>query len=227
MSEVVVSRTSTDTPNSGGAGAAKRAARYAAYVFWLMFAINFLNYLYRYVFSGLGFIIQKDLKLSDFQVGLLGSAFLLIYTLLALPLGFLAERVARKTIVAVGVAIWSLATAFTGLSTGFIPLLATRAFLGIGEASYYPAGTPLLAAHYPPAHRAHILARWGVGALVGAAIGFLIATFFAAPGTWRLAFYFTGIPGLLFAFLMWRTREKVRHDDDPPAESLTGAGAAF
>ncbi|HLZ20819.1 MAG TPA: MFS transporter [Ktedonobacterales bacterium] len=224
MSDVVLPQTTTGTPNHG---TAERAARYAAYVFWLMFAVNFLNYLDRYVFSGLVFIIQPDLKLSDFQVGLLGSAFLLIYTVLALPLGFLAERVARKTIVAVGVAIWSFATAFTGLTTSFIPLLVTRAVLGVGEASYYPAGTPLLAAHYPPARRAHILARWSVGALIGAAVGFLIATFFAAPGTWRFAFFFTGIPGLLFAFLMWRTREKVRHDEDPPAERLTGAGAAF
>lgn len=224
MSDIALSQTTTGTPSPGPA---KRAARYAAYVFWLMFAINFLNYLDRYVFSGLSFIIQKDLNLSDFQVGLLGSAFLLIYTILALPLGFLAERVARKSIVAVGVAIWSLATAFTGLTSSFLPLLITRTVLGVGEASYYPAGTPLLAAYYPPARRAHILARWSVGALIGAAIGFLIATFFAAPGAWRLAFYFTGIPGLLFAFLMWRTREKVRHDEDPPAESLTGAGAAF
>lgn len=224
MSDVALSQTSTGTPNTG---AARRAGRYAAYVFWLMFAINFLNYLDRYVFSGLVFIIQPDLKLSDFQVGLLGSAFLLVYTVLALPLGFLAERVARKSIVAVGVAIWSLATAFTGFSGSFIPLLATRTFLGIGEASYYPAGTPLLAAYFPPARRASILARWGVGALVGAAIGFLLATFFAAPGTWRLAFYFTGIPGLIFAFLMWRTREKVRHDEDPPTEHLADTGAAF
>ncbi len=94
--------------------AAARAGRYAAYIFWLMFVINFLNYLDRWIFTGLSPIIQKDLHLSDFQIGLLSSAFLLVYTIVALPLGFLADRIARKTIVALGVAVWSLATAFTG-----------------------------------------------------------------------------------------------------------------
>lgn len=205
-------------------GAVARAGRYAAYIFWLMFVINFLNYLDRWIFTGLSPVIQKELHLSDFQIGLLTSAFLLVYTIVALPLGFLADRIARKTIVALGVAVWSLATAFTGLAGNFPILLTVRTFLGIGEGSYYPAGTPLLAAHYAPSRRASIISRWSVGALIGAAIGFLLASPFSAPGAWRYAFFFTGIPGLVFAFLIWRTREKTRHEEDPPAEHLKGEG---
>ncbi len=217
--------TSQPARDPAAPSAVARAGRYAAYIFWLMFIINFLNYLDRWIFTGLSPIIQKELHLSDFQIGLLTSAFLLVYTIVALPLGFLADRVARKSIVALGVAIWSLATAFTGLAGNFPILLTVRTFLGIGEGSYYPAGTPMLAAYYPPSRRATIISRWAVGALIGAAGGFLLASPFSAPGAWRLAFFFTGVPGLIFAFLIWRTREKTRHEDDPPAEHLPAEGS--
>ncbi|HKV84715.1 MAG TPA: MFS transporter, partial [Ktedonobacterales bacterium] len=198
----------------------RRVGRYARYVFWLMFVINFLNYLDRWIFTGLGAVIQQDLHIDDFQVGLLASGFLIVYTIVALPLGFLAERVARKLIVGVGVAIWSVATVLTGVVGGFLALLGVRAILGIGEGSYYPAGTPLLAAYFPPARRARVLSRWAVGALIGAAVGFLLAAPFATPHAWRYAFFFTGIPGLIFAFLMLRVREKSRHEEDPTIETL-------
>ena len=217
--------TSQPARDPAAPGAVARAGRYAAYIFWLMFIINFLNYLDRWIFTGLSPIIQKELHLSDFQIGLLTSAFLLVYTIVALPLGFLADKVARKTIVGLGVAIWSLATALTGLAGNFPILLTVRTFLGVGEGSYYPAGTPMLAAYYPPSRRATIISRWAVGALIGAAAGFLLAGFFSAPGEWRYAFFFTGIPGLVFAFLIWRTREKTRHEDDPPAEHLPAEGS--
>lgn len=222
MSDVILTETGqTSQGSTPDTSAAKRAARYASYVFWLMFIINFLNYLDRWIFTGLSPVIQQDLRINDFQLGLLGSAFLLVYTLVALPLGFLADRVSRKLIVGLGVTIWSLATAFTGLAGNFATLLGVRSLLGIGEGSYYPAGTPMLAAYYPPSRRAIILSRWSVGALIGAAVGFLLASPFASPGAWRYAFFFTGIPGLIFAFLIWRTREKLRHEEDPATPSTT------
>ncbi|MGZ3639236.1 MAG: spinster family MFS transporter [Ktedonobacterales bacterium] len=222
MSDVTLTETGqTGQTSAPDTGAARRAARYASYVFWLMFIINFLNYLDRWIFTGLSPIIQQDLRINDFQIGLLGSAFLLVYTLVALPLGFLADRISRKLIVGAGVAIWSLATAFTGLAGNFATLLGIRSLLGVGEGSYYPAGTPMLAAYYPPSRRASILSRWSVGALIGAAVGFLLASPFASPGAWRYAFFFTGVPGLIFAFLIWRTREKLRHEEDPVAPATT------
>ena len=225
MSDVTLPERS-GTP-SAGTKAAKRAGRYAFYVFCLMFIINFLNYLDRWIFTGLSLTIQRDLRLEDFQIGLLTTGFLLVYTIVAMPLGFLSDRRSRKGIVGLGVAIWSIATALTGLASSFITLLGIRTVLGIGEGSYYPAGTPMLAAYYPPSKRAQVLSRWSVGALIGAAVGFLIAAPFASPGVWRLAFFFTGIPGLIFAFLIWRTREKIRHEDDPPAQRLTGETPTF
>jgi MFS family permease len=216
-------------PQAGPATApstnSQQAARYARYVFWLMFVISGLNYLDRWIFTGLSPYIQKDLNFTDLQIGLLNTAFLLVYTVVAMPLGFLADRVARKIIVGAGVTIWSIATIFTGLMSGFGPMLAVRSALGIGEGSYFPAGTPLLAAYFSPSKRATTLARWGVGTLIGAALGFLLAGFFTHGSDWRYAFFFTGVPGLIAAVLMFRLREKNRHEEDPIAEEVTGAAS--
>ncbi len=212
MSEATLPQATAGTRDSG---AVKRAGRYAAYVFWLMFLINFLNYADRWVFSALSNVLKGAFRFDDFQIGMLNGAFLLVYTLVALPMGYLADRRSRKAIVAAGVALWSIATALTAVAGSFLVMLVVRALVGVGEGSYYPAGTPMLAAWYAPKKRATVLARWGVGSLAGAGVGFLIAGFLAKLD-WRLAFYFTGIPGLVLAFLIWRTREKLRHEDDPP-----------
>jgi MFS family permease len=192
-----------------------------------MFFINFLNYFDRFIVSGLSPQIQATLHLNDFQVGLAGSAFFFIYTIVALPLGFLADRIARKTVVGLGVAVWSVASFATGLARNFAVLLGIRTVLGIGEGSYYPAGTPLLAAYTAPARRSTILARWQVGALLGGAVGFLAAGFFKEGEAWRNAFYFTGVPGLVFAALIFTTRNKSRHEEDPPTEQIHGEGRSF
>src|SRR5258708_293515 len=85
------------TGESAGPSAAKRAGRAAAYVFWIMFLINFLNYFDRFIFLGLEKSIQDTLHLSDFELGTAVGVFLLVYTLVALPLGFMADRIPRKT----------------------------------------------------------------------------------------------------------------------------------
>lgn len=205
--------------------AARLAARYARYAFWVMFFINFINYFDRFIFNGLNPYIEKSLGLNDFEIGLAVSGFLLVYTVVAIPLGFLADRVARRVVVALGVGVWSIASFATGLVTNLAALLGVRTILGVGEGSYYPAGTPMLAAFYPPRRRPQILARWAVGALAGAAIGFLVAGFFTKGDAWRNAFFFSGIPGLILAVLVWRVPNRTRHEDDPPTEHLEREGA--
>jgi MFS family permease len=211
------------------AGAWSPSPGYATYIFWLMFGINLMNYLDRWVFSLLLPFIQTDRVfcapgshlrycINDFQTGLLGSAFLLIYAIGALPIGVLADRVKRKDVIAVGVALWSAATVLTAFVHSFFGLLMTRAWLGIGEASYTPAGISLLSSYFPGKRRAQILSRWAAGALVGFALGIVCGGFIAyKTHNWRLAFIFTGPPGLLLAFLMWRSREPQRRAADEAA----------
>src|SRR5665213_1310499 len=121
-----------------------RARSYATHALWIMFAINFLNYMDRFILPSALSSIQKEFRMSDFQAGLLATAFTLVYAVTALPFGVWADRGIRKNVVAVGVGLWSLATLFTGAAVNFATLFAARAAVGVGEAGYYPAGTSLL-----------------------------------------------------------------------------------
>src|SRR5437879_10323659 len=114
-----------------------------------MVAINFLNYLDRYVGAAIVTPIKTEFHLTDAQIGLLGTAFLLVYAIAAVPFGYWGDRGVRKTVIGVGVTIWSIATLFTGFARSYFQLFLSRAIVGIGEASYYPAGTSLLS-HYSP-----------------------------------------------------------------------------
>ncbi|HET8851340.1 MAG TPA: MFS transporter, partial [Ktedonobacteraceae bacterium] len=138
-------------------GVANRSSRYPLYVFWVLFAINFLNLMDRNVFAGAANIIGKELGFGLAEIGTLGTAFIIINTLGALPLGIWADRSKRKNIVAVSVAIWSLATAATAFATTFLTMLLARAILGIGEAGYFPAGTALMSDYFSRSTRSRVM----------------------------------------------------------------------
>ena len=186
------------------------ARGYARYVLAVMVGINFLNYMDRYVGAAASPLIQKEFHLSDSQVGLLGSAFLLVYAVAAVPFGYWADRGVRKTVVAAGVAIWSLATLFTGFARSFPQLFVSRAVLGIGEAGYYPAGTSMLSDYFPKEQRGRTMSIWGAGSTFGIAVGFAGGGYIAEKFGWRSAFFFAAVPGILFALLAFGLREPLR-----------------
>jgi len=183
---------------------------YARYVLAVMFGINFLNYMDRYLGAAVSPLIQRDFHLSDTLVGLLGTAFLLVYAVCALPFGYWADRGVRRTIVGTGVAIWSLATVLSGLVANYAQLFVTRAAVGVGEASYYPAGTSLMADYFPKETRGRAMSYWGAGTAVGIAVGFAGGGYIGQHFGWRTAFFFTAIPGLIFALLAFTLREPLR-----------------
>jgi MFS family permease len=200
-------------PRQGRRGLAPPTARAASTIFWLLTAVNFLNYLDRIVFVAVGPALKESFHLNDGQVGVTASAFLLVYTVAALPMGLLADRGSRTKIIAVGVALWSLATWYTAIAHTFAELFVGRAVLGIGEASYIPAGAALLAAYYPAARRAEVLSRWGASTLVGTAVGFIAGGVIAQHIGWRFAFVLCGPPGLLLAWLIWRATDRQAYDE--------------
>jgi MFS family permease len=200
-------------PQSSSESAVKRAARYASYFFWIMFFANFVNYLQRYIFIGLSPYIQLDLKFNDFEYGVLITVFAFVYAVFALPLGFLADRIGRKFVVGVGMVIASAAQILTSTLSSFAPLIGAKSLFGFGQSGFYPAGQPLIAAQYPAAKSATVIARWTAGALIGLGVGVLLASFFD-ENTWRIALLITAIPGFLAATLVLFLREKRRREGD-------------
>jgi MFS transporter, Spinster family, sphingosine-1-phosphate transporter len=175
-----------------------------------MVGINFLNYMDRYVASTAATPIEKEFHISDGQFGLIGTAFLLVYALAAVPFGYWGDRGVRKTVIGVGVTIWSLATLFTGFATSYLQLFLSRAIVGIGEASYYPAGTSLMSDFFPKEQRARVMSIWNTGSAIGIAVGFAGGGLIVEKFGWRAAFYFAAVPGLLFATLAFAFREPLR-----------------
>src|SRR5258708_34503288 len=117
-----------------------------------MVGINLLNYMDRWVASSAGPLIQKELQINDALYGLLGTAFLLVYAFAALPFGYWGDRGARRVVIGVGVAIWSIATPFSAFARNYVQPFLSRAPVGVVEARYYPAGPPLISSYFPKNH---------------------------------------------------------------------------
>ena len=204
--------TSTTAKSKVSARPTRGQARFA---FTILLIINILNYANRYVLSAVLTQIHQapkfgGLGLTQSELGLIGSSFLLVYAVAALPLGIWADRSSRKNIVALCVGIWSIATVLAGITSNFVQLFSTRAILGIGEAGYAPASLSLLGDFFSKERRGRILSYWSAGQLIGAALGFTLGGLIADYLGWRPAFYIFGIPGLIAAFLAWRMVEPKR-----------------
>jgi MFS family permease len=195
----------------------------AGFTFSILLLINVLNYMDRTILPAVLPHLQRTFSLTDTEAGLLGSSFLLIYGLTTLPLGVWADRGIRKNIIAICAGVWSIATAFAGFTRNFTQLLITRTFLGIGEAGYAPASLSLIGDFFPPGQRGRILSIWSVSNLLGTALGMILGGIVADQFGWRWAFYMVGIPGLIAAFLIWRTHEPQRGAFDTTADDVSNA----
>ena len=195
----------------------------ARFAFSVLLVINILNYADRFVLPAILRRIQASpaqggLGLTNFEAGLIGSSFLLVYALATLPIGVWADRGVRKNIVAICVGIWSIATVLAGITRNFLQLFLVRSVLGIGEAGYAPASLSLLGDFFPKEKRGRVLSYWSSGTLIGTAIGFSIGGLVADRLGWRWAFYVVGLPGLIAAFLIWRSLEPKRGAFDSEQE---------
>jgi MFS family permease len=199
---------------------ARRAGAYAAYALGLLTLINILNYADRNVVFALFEPIKRDLALSDQQLGWLGSAYVIVLSLAALPLGVLGDLKSRRAVITFGVGLWSVATALGGLVRSFWQLFVCRALVGVGEAGYGPAAQAIIAEFYKGQRRAFALGIYSVGMALGGVLGVwlggVLAEALGSPESpnWRGAFIVMGAPGLLLAVLASQLREPAQR---PPA----------
>ena len=188
--------------------------------------INLLNYLDRYVVSG----IVPDLKapplgLSDSQIGLLTTAFMLVYMVAAPVFGALGDRVSRTRPIAIGVFLWSIATIVSGFAGTYAHLLGARAIVGIGEAAYVSIAPALLADSFSRAQRGRVLSVFNMAIPVGAALGYIVGGLMSHHFSWRAAFFVAGAPGLVMAALVLRLKDPPRGAQDESEEGEAPAKA--
>jgi MFS family permease len=176
--------------------------------------LNLVNYLDRYVLSAVVTPMQKELSLSDGDAGWAASAFMLGYFISAPVFGYLGDRLPRKYLMLVGVIIWSLATAGSGLAHNFAQLFAIRMVVGVGEACFVTMGPSWISDCFAATQRNTALTLFYVAIPFGSAIGFTLGGWFAQQGDWRGAFFYAGLPGVLLALSLLFLREPRRGESD-------------
>jgi len=196
-----------------------RPAAHPNVVLGMLLAAYIFNYLDRQILSILAVPIQRDLQLSDARMGMLGGiAFALLYSTLAVPLGALADRRGRSTVIVAALTVWSACTALCGFAQGFGQMFIARLGVGVGEAGGVAPSYALISGYFPSGRRARALAVYALGVPLGAATGVLAGGAIAAAVNWRTAFIVVGLTGLVFAIPF---RLLVR--DPPPPAVATAA----
>lgn len=167
----------------------------------LLFAINALNFYDRHILATVTEPIRKQYGFTDTQLGWLGTAFILLYAIVGVPFGRLADRWNRKLLLAAGLFVWSVLTALSGAAVGFWSLFLTRLGMGIGEAACAPVASSLIGDLYPASRRARAMSIFMLGLPIGAAFSYFISGAVAQRFNWRVAFFIAGIPGAILAVL--------------------------
>jgi MFS family permease len=178
----------------------------------VLFAINTMNFLDRQIPGAVGEKIKEEWNLSDTELGFVGTAFILLYAAIGVPLGRMADRGNRSWILAGGVFVWSLLTFGSGLARSFWQMVAFRLGVGVGEAACAPASNSLIGDLVPSSGRARALSLFMLGLPIGIALSYWISTAIAHNPNWgwRYAFYVALIPGLLCALGAMFIREPKR-----------------
>jgi len=194
----------------------------AAAALSLLLAINLFNYIDRQVLAAVepeisaslfGVAQPEENPFVKFRMGLLSTAFLVSYMLLAPLFGYLADRTSRWLLVGVGVILWSLASGASGvewpvgLAAAYWVLFATRCFVGVGEGAYGPIAPAMIADLYPIEKRGKVMACFYLAIPVGGALGYAFGEIVKNWLGWRWAFYLVVPPGILLGLICFFMRE--------------------
>ncbi|MCP9766402.1 MFS transporter [Lacihabitans sp. LS3-19] len=173
-------------------------------VLLLLTIVYVFNFIDRQILVILQEPIKAELSLSDTQLGLLtGLTFAAFYVILGIPIARFADRSNRKNIIVASLALWSAMTAISGMSKNFFQLLLARVGVGVGEAGGSPPAHSIISDYFPLKQRATALSIYSMGIYIGILLGFIIGGVIAKSFGWRNAFYAIGIPGLLFAIIVY------------------------
>lgn len=215
----------TSQKNSEELYPSARRAWAVTFLLTIAFVFSFID---RQILNLLVGPIQEDLGLSDTQVSLLqGFAFVSTYVLLSIPIGRLVDTRRRVSILAGGVAFWSLATAACGVAKSFGGLFIARAGVGLGEATLTPASWSLLADYFPPKRRVLPFSIFLTGPYLGAGIAMILGglvmeallahdnlhlPILGSVAAWQATFMVVAAPGLLLSVIIFFVREPPRKD---------------
>ena len=212
--------TENQEQESGTTADAAFTPAYARYVLGVLFLVYVFNFIDRQILAILLEDIKADLGVSDSAMGFLtGFAFALFYTVAGLPIARWADVGVRRSIIALGLSVWSVMTALSGVAQNFLQLALARIGVGVGEAAGSPPAHSLIADYFPLERRATALSIYNMGISVGILFGLVAGGWLNDIWGWRVAFFIVGVPGLALAVLV---RLTVR---EPPRGGTEGTTA--
>ena len=218
---------SKDVSNSAASSLSpEQAGFYPWYATGVLMSAYVLSYLDRQILYLMVAPIRKELHISDFQFSLLtGAAFGIFYTLMGLPIAWLADRSNRKNLIAAGIAAWSVMTALCGLAQSYGILFLARIGVGVGEATLSPSAYSYLSDTFDRLRLPRAMSMYGLGLFIGSGIALIIGgevigavekmppvmlPFIGGLQGWHLVFLLVGLPGLFVAFWVSTLREPQR-----------------
>jgi MFS transporter, Spinster family, sphingosine-1-phosphate transporter len=184
--------------------------RWAWGILGLLVAMHLLDAIDRWVLAIVLPQLSEGLKLSEIQAGWLSTVLLLAFAISAPPIGYLADRMRRPRLLAIGFAIWSLAAVATGLARSYVTLVAARTVVGVGAATFGVVALTILMDLFPRTIRGRVLAYFYLAMPVGAALGMSLGAAFAMLTGWQTAFLAVGAPGLVLALVALAVPEPAR-----------------
>ncbi|MBY6188898.1 MFS transporter [Microbulbifer agarilyticus] len=185
--------------------------------------LNIINMVDRNLLAGFGPQVVSDLNLSDSEFGLLtGAIFVFFYSIMGLVMGFLADRYHRPRIIAVGLVVWSVLTAYSGIAKNFLQLAIARLFIGVGESCLAPTSMSLLSDLYPSRKRGLVSAIYYLGLPLGAGGSFVVAGVLGPKIGWRNSFLIMGALGLVLTLPLLLMKDAPRGREDFIEKSDSG-----
>jgi len=224
-------------------------SRYSFYALSVLTFVNFLNYIDRQALPAVAPAMQRELGLTDTELGAMEAALLLSFTVLAPLFGRLGDRYSRTKLMAAAAVVWSIATGLTAwvdrwpmlppkmqlhlpffgliaLSSVALGLCSVRALVGVGESSYSTITPTLVADYFPLKRRATALGVFQAAIPMGFALGYVLGAVLAHYFGWRIAFMLVGLPGMIVSIFVWRLQEPKRGAHDVAADYADAKGDA-
>jgi len=188
---------------------ARAHRKWALFILVIVYVFNFID---RQIVNILQEDIKADLNLLDWQLGTMtGLAFAVVYCTFGIPVARIADSTSRKGVLTVSLAVWSGFTAVCGLANSYTTLLLARMGVGLGEAGGSPPAHAMISDLYEKEKRGRALAIYSAGLYLGTLLGYYLGGWLSDTFTWREAFFFVGLPGVIFAVVTWTTmREPIR-----------------
>ncbi len=212
----------SSAPRTGG--------RNAAIALVLLTAMNFVNYLDRYILPSVQEQIKGEFHISDDQIGSLTLWFMLAYVLSSPITGWLGDRFPRKPMIIVAALGIAAMNFFTASVHNYDSLNFRHAALGIGEASFGVFAPAMLADYYAEDQRNRVLTIFNIAIPCGAALGYLAGGFIASRHGWRMSFIASAIPGALIALLMlffMKEPQRTAEDSGEQGKAKVDKGTVF